>query len=168
MTTTDTAAASDSSPTALEEAVTSTDPTTLSKVWGFGSGALILLGSIAGLLVGLERLDLGSANVFDGADGMFQFWSAHRVALVLLGVLPGLMALATTIVPRQCGGSLMFPRAPALGCWIWLIGAGMTLVGFLADGGLGTPGGGGQRQATALTVMGLLLVIAGLLVASVR
>ena len=87
MTTTDTAAASDSSPTALEEAVTSTDPTTLSKVWGFGSGALILLGSIAGLLVGLERLDLGSANVFDGADGMFQFWSAHRVALVLLGVL---------------------------------------------------------------------------------
>ena len=167
MTTTDTAAASDSSPTAMEEAVTTTDPIALSKVWGFGSGALILLGSIAGLLVGLERLDLGSANVFEGADGMFQFWSAHRVALVLLGVLPGLMALATTIVPRQCGGSLVFPRAAALGCWIWLIGAGMTLVGFLADGGLGTPGGGGQRQATALTVIGLLLAIAGLLVASV-
>ncbi|SVE63956.1 uncharacterized protein METZ01_LOCUS516810, partial [marine metagenome] len=100
MTTTDTAAASDSSPIALEEAVTSTDPTTLSKVWGFGSGVLILLGSIAGLLVGLERLDLGSANVFGGADGMFQFWSAHRVALILLGLLPALMALATTIVPR--------------------------------------------------------------------
>ena len=51
--------------------------------------------------------------------------------------------------------------------WAGLIGASMALVGFLADGGLGTPGGGGQRQATALTVMGLLLVIAGLLVASV-
>lgn len=166
MTTTETAA-SDSSPTALEEAVTSTDPVTLSRVWGFGSGALILLGSVAGLLVGLERLDLGSADVFDGADVLFQFWSAHRVALVLLGVLPGLLALATTVVPRQCGGSLIFPRAAALGCWTWLIGAGMAVVGFLADGGLGTPGGGGQRQATALTVMGLLLVIAGLLVASV-
>ena len=173
MTTTDTAAASaasdasDPSPTALEEAVTSTDPNTLSQVWGFGGMTSVLLGAIAGLLVGFERLDLASADVFSSADEMFQFWSAHRVALVLLGVLPALMGLATTVVPRQCGGSLLFPRAAALACWTWLIGAGMTIAGFLADGGLGTPGGAGQRQATALTLMGLLLVIGGLLLASV-
>ncbi|MEC8999386.1 MAG: cbb3-type cytochrome c oxidase subunit I [Actinomycetota bacterium] len=167
MTTTDNAAASDSAPTALEDAVTTTDPVVLGRVWGFGGMASVLLAAFAGFLVGVERLDLASAGVFDGADGLFQFWSAYRVAFVLLGVLPALMALATTVVPRQCGGSLVFPRAAALACWTWVVGAGMTIVGFLVDGGLGTPGGGGERQATALTLMGLLLVICGLLLASV-
>ncbi len=163
MTTTDT----DASSTALEEVITSTDPVTLAKVWGMGGMTAVLVGLVAGLLVSLERLDLDGAGVFGSADEVFQFWSVHRVALVLLGVLPVLIALGTTIVPRQCGANtLLFPRAAALSCWTWLIGAGMTVVGFLVDGGLGTPGGGGQRQATALTLMGLLLVIGGLLVAT--
>ncbi len=166
MTTTDTAA-SDSGSTALEQAITTTDPLVLSRIWGFGGMTAVLVGAVASFLVGIERLDLASANIFSGADGLFQFWSAHRVAFVLLGALPALMALATTVVPRQCGGLLIFPRAAAMACWIWLIGAGMTVVGFLVDGGLGTPGGGGQRQATALTIMGILLVIGGLLLASV-
>ena len=154
--------------TVLEEAVTSTDPTVLAKVWGFGGMTSVLLGAIAGLLVGFERLDLTSADLFGSADEVFQFWSAHRVALVLLGVLPALMTLATTVVPRQCGANtLIFPRAAALACWTWLVGAMLTIVGYLADGGLGTPGAGGQRQATALTLMGLLLAIAGLLLATV-
>ena len=163
MTTTD----SDASGTALEEAITSTDPVTLSKVWGMGGMIAVLVGLAAGLLVSLERLNLEGAGIFGSGDELFQFWSAHRVALVLLGVLPILVALGTTIVPRQCGANtLLFPRAAALSCWTWLIGACMTVVGFLVDGGLGTPGGGGQRQATALTLMGLLLVIGGLLVAT--
>ena len=166
MTTTDTAA-SDSATSSFEEVVTSTDPFVMSRVWGFGGMTLVSLGSIAGLLVGLERLDLSSANVFSSADQVFQFWSAHRVLMVLLGVLPALMGIVTTVVPRQCGGSLVFPRAAALACWTWVIGAGMTVVGFLVDGGLGTPGSGGQRQATALTLMGLLLAIGGLLLASI-
>lgn len=167
MTTTDNAAAADSATTALERAVTSTDPLFLSKVWAFGGLTSTLLATLAGFLVSLERLSLSSAGVFGSADELFQFWSAHRVALVLLGVLPAFMALATTVVPRQCGGSLIFPRAAALSCWTWLIGAGMVVAGFLVDGGLGTPGGGGQRQATALTIMGLLLVVGGLILASV-
>ena len=163
MTTTDT----DASSTALEEVITSTDPVTLAKVWAMGGMTAVLVGLVAGMLVSLERLDLDGAGVFGSADEVFQFWSVHRVALVLLGVLPVLIALGTTIVPRQCGANtLLFPRAAALSCWTWLIGACMTVVGFLVDGGLGTPGGGGQRQATALTLMGLLLVIGGLLVAT--
>ncbi|MEO2155596.1 MAG: cbb3-type cytochrome c oxidase subunit I, partial [Acidimicrobiales bacterium] len=163
MTTTD----SDGSSTAVEEAITSTDPVTLSKVWGMGGMTAVLVGLVAGLLVSLERLDLESAGIFGSGDELFQFWSAHRVALVLLGVLPILVALGTTIVPKQCGANtLLFPRAAAFACWTWLIGAGMTVVGFLVDGGLGTPDGGGQRQATALTLMGILLVIGGLMVAT--
>jgi len=166
MTTTDETGSTGS--TVLEEAVTSTDPTVLAKVWGFGGMTSVLLGAVAGLLVGFERLDLTSADLLGSADEVFQFWSAHRVTLVLLGVLPALMALATTVVPRQCGANtLVFPRAAALACWTWLVGAVLTVVGFLADGGLGTPGAGGQRQATALTLMGLFLAIAGLLLATV-
>ena len=116
MTTTDTAA-SDSGSTALEQAITTTDPLVLSRIWGFGGMSAVLMGAVAGFLVGMERLDLASANIFSGADGLFQFWSAHRVAFVLLGVLPALMALATTVVPRQCGGLPIFPRAAAMACW---------------------------------------------------
>jgi len=113
MTTTDETGSTGS--TVLEEAVTSTDPTVLAKVWGFGGMTSVLLGAVAGLLVGLERLDLTSADLLGSADEVFQFWSAHRVALVLLGVLPALMTLATTVVPRQCGANtLVFPRAAAL------------------------------------------------------
>jgi len=163
MTTTDSDA---SSSTAMEEAITSTDPVTLAKVWAMGGMTAVLAGLVAGLLVSLERLDLEGAGIFGSGDELFQFWSAHRVALVLLGVLPMLIALGTTIVPRQCGANtLLFPRSAALACWTWLIGAGMTVVGFLVDGGLGTPDGGGQRQATALTLMGILLVVGGLMVA---
>ena len=74
MTTTDTAAASDSSPIALEEAMTSTDPTTLSKVWGFGSGALILLGSIAGLLVASVRVITSYSRLYTSAAGDVTRW----------------------------------------------------------------------------------------------
>ena len=112
MTTTDETGSTGS--TVLEEAVTSTDPTVLAKVWGFGGMTSVLLGAVAGLLVGFERLDLTSADLLGSADEVFQFWSAHRVALVLLGVLPALMALATTVVPRQCGANtLVFPSLDA-------------------------------------------------------
>ena len=78
MTTTDT----DASSTALEEAITSTDPVTLAKVWGMGGMTAVLVGLVAGLLVSLERLDLDGAGVFGSADEVFQFWSVHRVALL--------------------------------------------------------------------------------------
>jgi len=61
MTTTDETGSTGS--TVLEEAVTSTDPTVLAKVWGFGGMTSVLLGAVAGLLVGLERLDLTSADL---------------------------------------------------------------------------------------------------------
>ena len=104
MTTTDSDA---SSSTAMEEAITSTDPVTLAKVWAMGGMTAVLAGLVAGLLVSLERLDLEGAGIFGSGDELFQFWSAHRVALVLLGVLPMLIALGTTIVPRQCGANTL-------------------------------------------------------------
>ena len=48
MTTTD-----ETGSTVLEEAVTSTDPTVLAKVWGFGGMTSVLLGAVA--RVGLHQ-----------------------------------------------------------------------------------------------------------------
>ena len=44
------------------------------------------------------------------------------------------------------------------------MGSGITVFGFLADGGFGSPELDSQREAVALTLVGLLLVIAGICV----
>ena len=154
--------------TALERVVTSTDANTLGRYW-LGAGSLALLASlVAGVLVALERLDLSGAEVFGSADEVFQFWSAHRVSLVLLAVVPILVGLGTAVAPRQVGtDTVAFPRMAAFSFWTWLLGAGTTITGFLIDGGLGAPDAGGQRQAVALTMVGLLMAILGLLGATV-
>jgi hypothetical protein len=106
-------------------------------------------------LVGIERIGLDDAEVFGSGDEVFQFWSLYRVGLVLLAVVPLLLGLATAVTPLQVGASsIVFPRAAALAFWTWLVGAVVTVVGFLADGGLGTPDAGSQRQAVALFAIG--------------
>ena len=100
----------------------------------------LLFSSITGLLVSLERIDLSAANIFSTADEVFQFWSAHRVSLVLIAVLPLMIGLATLIIPRQVGSSrLVFPKMSAFSFWVWLFGASIIIIGFLANGGVGTP-----------------------------
>ncbi len=155
-------------PTALESAVSTTDHLSLGRAW-IGSGAILIVVSlVAGLLVSLERMDLDGLALFASPDALFQFWSAHRVGLVLLGLLPVLVGLGTAVVPLQVGASsIVFPRAAALGYWVWALGAVVTVVGFLADGGLGTPGWGAREQAVELTLLGLLLVLAGICCATV-
>ena len=116
--------------TALERVVTSTDANTLGRYW-LGAGSLTLLASlVAGVLVALERLDLGGAQVFGSADEVFQFWSAHRVGFVLLAIVPILVGLGTAVAPLQVGSdSIAFPRMAAFSFWTWLIGAGTTVTG---------------------------------------
>jgi heme/copper-type cytochrome/quinol oxidase subunit 1 len=100
--------------TALERVVTSTDANTLGRYW-IGAGSLTLLASlVAGVLVALERLDLGGTEVFGSADEIFQFWSAHRVGFVLLAIVPILVGLGTAVAPFQVGSdSIAFPRMAA-------------------------------------------------------
>ena len=59
MTTTDETGSTGS--TVLEAAVTSTDPVVLAKVWGFGGMTSVLLGAVAGLLVGFGTV-MGSKD----------------------------------------------------------------------------------------------------------
>jgi cytochrome c oxidase subunit 1 len=76
-----------------------------------------------------------------------------------------IIGLAMCVVPPQIGAnSIIFPRAAAFGFWVWFLGSGITVFGFLADGGFGSPELDSQREAVALTLVGLLLVIAGICV----
>ncbi|MDP6215395.1 MAG: hypothetical protein QGI41_10710, partial [Acidimicrobiales bacterium] len=110
-------------PTALEAAVTTTDHLRIGRAW-LASGALLLVASlVAGLLVSVERMDLTGMAVFGDVDSLFRFWSAYRVGLVLLVVVPVFVGLATAVVPLQVGASsIVFPRAVALGFWVWALG----------------------------------------------
>ncbi|HIG26072.1 MAG TPA: hypothetical protein EYG34_01860 [Acidimicrobiia bacterium] len=149
--------------TVIERAVTTTDPTLLSRYWIGAAGLGLFLSIGVGFLAGLERLDLSTASIFDGADVIFQLWSAHRVGLVLLAILPTILGLATAVVPRQVGASsLVFPRMAAAGFWVWLFGAAITVTGFAVDGGVGAPGATSQTQAVAITLVGLMMVILGI------
>ena len=120
--------------TVVERIVTTTESGTLSRYWMVSALLGLLFSSVAGLLVGLERIDLSSASIFSTADDVFQFWTAHRVALVLIAVLPLMVGLATAIVPRQVGASrLVFPKMSAFSFWVWLFGALIiiTVINFL-------------------------------------
>ena len=160
--------ASQPAPSPLESLATGTDHRFLGRAWAAAGGLFLLVCLVVGVLVGIERIGLDDAEVFRSGDEVFQFWSLYRVGLVLLAVVPLLLGLATAVTPLQVGASsIVFPRAAALAFWTWLVGAVVTVVGFLADGGLGTPDAGSQRQAVALTLVGLLLVIAGISLATV-
>ncbi len=153
--------------TVVERIVTTTDSGTLSRYWIISAMVGLLFSSVTGLLVSLERIDLSAANIFSTADEVFQFWSAHRVSLVLIAVLPLMIGLATLVVPRQVGASrLVFPRMSAFSFWVWLFGALIIIIGFLANGGVGTPDAGSESQSVALTFVGVLLAIVGLCGAS--
>ena len=159
----DTTRAADVVPTALEAVATTTDHLRIGRAW-ITSGVLFLAASlVAGFLVGLERMDLSGMAVFGDADSLFRFWSAYRVGVVLLAVVPIIVGLATAVVPLQVGApSIVFPRAAALGFWVWVLGAAITIAGFLIGGGLGTPGATSRTDAVALTLLGLLMVIGGI------
>ena len=168
MTTTDiapdsVAVTSEQDQTYVERLVTSTSNLSLGKSWIFSGCVYLVFSTVLGFLLDIVRFDSDSYLIFSNVDKFFQFWSLHRTSIVLLAVVPMIIGLAMCIVPLQIGAnSIVFPRAAAFGFWVWFLGSGITVFGFLADGGFGTPELGSQREAVALTLVGFLLVIVGI------
>ena len=97
-------------------------------------------------------------------DAVVQLLSLYRYGLVFLGVLPLLLGLAIAIVPLQVGAyRIAFPRAAALSFWGWLIGAGLMVAAYAANGGPG----GGNSEAVDLFLLSLALVVVSLLLGCV-
>jgi len=145
-----------------------TDHKAVGKQFIGASLLFLLLSVVLGLVVAVERLDTESVDVFADVDSVFQAFVLHRLGLVVLGVVPLLLGLGLALVPLQLGApSIAFPRAAAASFWGWLVGGVMLVVGFAVDGGLGAPGGTVDRDATALTLLALGLVVTSLLLGSV-
>ncbi len=149
--------------TFIERLVTSTSSLSIGKSW-INTGLFYLISSsLLGFFLDIVRFDTDRYLIFSNVDTFFQFWSLNRTALVLLALIPIIIGLAMCVVPLQIGAnSIIFPRAAAFGFWLWFLGAGITVFGFLADGGFGAPDSGSQQEAVALTLVGLLLVITGI------
>ncbi len=137
-----------------------------------GVSLLFAVGAtVIGVLLGAERITAFSVDdVFGGVNAWFQMWTLYRVALVLLVVMPLLLGLAMAVLPGQIGADgLAFPRAALASFWAWLIGSIIVVASVFAGGGWGAIDGvsSDERDAITLTVLGVALVTAALLISAI-
>lgn len=154
----------------LYDALTTTDHKRIGRLW-LRAGLLLLVGAVViGVLLGIESLDGGSTDVFGGSNAYFQIWALYRIGLALLVAAPLFIGLAMVVTPMQVGSTnIAFPRAALASAWGFLIGSGIMIAGVLSGGGWGAVDrvSAAERQAVALTLVGLAMVVASLLLASV-
>ena len=170
-TTTAPSAATAVQPEGLYELVATGDHTMLGRLYVVLSVLFLLAAGVFGVLTSAEKLDTGAIDLFGGVTGAWQAFGAYRVGLLLCGVLPLFIGIATAVVPLQVGSpALAFPRAAALAFWTWLLGVGLLIGGFAADGGLGEAPGltnGTSADGVSLTILAIGLLVVSLLLASV-
>jgi cytochrome c oxidase subunit 1 len=177
MTMTDTPPATDAasaapSPAAagLYDALTTTDHKAIGRMW-MKSGVLLLTGAVVlGVLIGFERLDADTVDIFGGDNAFLQMWALYRIGLALLVAMPLFIGLATVVVPMQVGSTnIAFPRAALAAVWGFVLGAGIMIASVFAGGGWGAfdRATSNERDAIALTLTGMGMVIISLLLASV-
>ena len=172
------AAGDDSGPTAQSSPGQWTPPTGLAGILSTGDHRVIgrlyvlfalLLSGLAltlGVLIGIERADIdGGFGVFGQANELFQVFGLYRTTLILCGLVPLFLGLATAVIPRQLGASsVAFPRAAAAAFWTWLVGAITHVAATFSYGGLGSlQAGAAREQSVELTVLSLGMIGLGLL-----
>ncbi len=142
--------------------VTTTDHKRIGRLFiGVSLLALVGIGAVAALL-GFERANTGT--VLLDRDAWPQLFSLYRVGLTFGALVPLLLGVAVAVVPLQVGArSLAFPRVAAAGFWSWLIGLGIVVGAILGNGGPNV----GDHRAVALFLVGHILVLVGLLAATV-
>jgi heme/copper-type cytochrome/quinol oxidase subunit 1 len=134
-------------------------------------GRLYLGFSLLLLVVFFGTSTLIAAEGIDGSslgplaeNTYFQVLTLSHVGLFFLGLLPALLGLAMFVVPLQVGSATVaFPRAAAASFWGWLIGAGVLIGSYLADGGPT----GGNADAVELFFVSWAMVIGSLGLATV-
>jgi heme/copper-type cytochrome/quinol oxidase subunit 1 len=155
--------ASGRAPTGLHDWLTTGDHTKIGRLYIVFSLLFLLGVLVVGALLGFERVDDTSNQIFP-AHTIGQLYSIYGVGLVFCVVVPFLFGLATAIVPLQVGArAVAFPRAAALSFWAWLLGSGVMIASYAANGGPG----GGRTNAVALFLVALIVVVAALLLDAV-
>lgn len=164
------AAGDDSRPATQSPADHWTPPTGLAGILSTGDHRVIgrlyvvfalLLSGLAltlGVLLGIEKADVdGGFGVFGRANEVFQVFGLYRTTLILCGLVPLFLGLATAVIPRQLGAtSVAYPRAAAAAFWTWLVGAITHVAATFSYGGLGSLESSAARgQSVELTVLSL-------------
>jgi len=127
-----------------------------------GAALWLVIATVLGALLGVERFNTGTALV--NADAHTQLFSMHQFALVFGVAAPLMLGVAIWSVPTQLHASnLSLPRLAALGWWSWLAGSVIVFASYLGNGG---PGGGTERYVE-MYLLGLGLVVVGLVVAAI-
>ncbi len=156
-------------PTGLARFLSTGDHLTIGQLYVVFSLVLTGLALTLGMLIGIEQADIdGGFGVFSNANEVFQVFGLYRTTLILCGLVPLFLGLATALIPRQLdASSVAFPRAAAAAFWTWLVGAVTHIVATFSYGGLGSiQAGAAREQSVELTVLSLALIGVGLLVGS--
>ncbi|NNE11033.1 MAG: hypothetical protein HKN41_02185 [Ilumatobacter sp.] len=141
--------------------VTSTDHKRIGRLFTVSGLLLLIDTAVVGLLLGLERVDEGSA-LLDG-DALLQLFQTYRFGLVFATLAPMAIGLAVAVVPMQLGArSIAYPRLAMTGFYAWLGGAALVVSSLIANGGVG----GGDADMVDLFLAGHGLMILGLLAAA--
>ncbi len=154
-------------PTGLAGVLGTSDHTLIGRMYVLFAVMFSGLALGLGFLMSLEKTDISAVYGFFGdANELFQVFGLYRTTLILCGLVPLFLGLATAIIPKQLQATTVaYPRASAAAFWMWLIGAFTHLVATFAYGGLGSLQVGAAREASVeLTVLSLGMVALGLLV----
>ena len=156
-------------PTGLARILSTGDHTTIGQMYVVFSLLLSGLALVLGILIGIEQADIdGGFGIFNNANEVFQVFGLYRTTLILCGLVPLFLGLATAVIPRQIGASsVAFPRAAAAAFWTWLVGSIAHIAATFSYGGLGSVEAGAAReQSVELTVLSLGMIGLGLLAGS--
>ena len=156
-------------PTGLARILSTGDHLTIGRMYVAFSLLLSGLALTLGMLIGIEQADIdGGFGVFTNANELFQVFGLYRTTLILCGLVPLFLGLATAVIPRQLSApSVAFPRAAAAAFWTWLVGAIAHVAATFSYGGLGSVEAEAARgQSVELTVLSLGMIGLGLLVGS--
>jgi len=153
-------------PTGLAGILSTGDHRVIGRLYIVFSLILSGLALIVGMLIGIEQADIdGGFGVFGQANELFQVFGLYRTTLILCGLVPFFLGLATAVIPNQIrASSVAFPRAAAAAFWTWLVGAIAHIAATFSYGGLGSFQADAARgQSVELTVLSLGMIALGLL-----
>ncbi|MEL7156292.1 MAG: cbb3-type cytochrome c oxidase subunit I [Actinomycetota bacterium] len=149
----------ETSPATLDGFIGSSDHKTIGRAW-IALGLIMLVGAaVITAVAGFEATSLSGYDIVEDGEEFTQVWSLGRELLLLGGIVPILIGLATYLVPLQIGApAIAFPRGAAGAMWTWLLGVALLIGSYLLNGGPG----GGQTDFVVLWAVSLGMMLAAL------
>ena len=149
-----------SDPPGLAGWLMTSDHRRIGRLWIAASLLFLLVGSVLGSVLGLERVESGLDILDRGSFG--QVYTLHGEITVLLFLVPLILGIATFVVPLQVGSpEIAFPRGSATAFWLYLVSGVILVASYLADGGPTGPASAHEAiDLWLLALIGILLATA--------